>query len=81
MTAFLPIFEILGTDYSSKHSFTYFLENNKKHDAFTKIDFVYPDATATVKIGDGVKSEGKLTVSGTKVLCICSCTLVENKLF
>ena len=35
-------------------------------DAFTKVNISYPDATATVKVGTGVKSEGELIVSGTK---------------
>lgn len=38
----------------------------KKFDAFTKIDFIYPDAVASIKVGKGVKSEGELIVSGTE---------------
>ena len=33
---------------------------------FTKIDFTYPNAVASVKVGKGVKSEGELIISGTK---------------
>ena len=35
-------------------------------DTFTKISFVYPEAVASMKVGQGVKSEGELVVSGTK---------------
>ncbi len=62
-TTLLPVFQILGTDYSSMQHFS--LKDNK-YDHFTKINFNYPDATATIKVGTGVKSEGELIVSGTK---------------
>ena len=35
-------------------------------DLFTKIEFVYPHAVASIKVGQGVKSEGSLVISGTK---------------
>ena len=35
-------------------------------DEFSKADFIYPKATASIKVGTGVKSEGELVVSGTK---------------
>lgn len=38
------------------------------YDAFTKVNLTYPEATVTVKVGTGVKSEGELVVSGTKGL-------------
>lgn len=62
-TTLLPVFQILGTDYEKKSIFTI---REKEYDSFTKIDFTYPDATATIKVGTGVKSEGELIVSGTK---------------
>ena len=65
-TALLPIFQILGTKYKHKYVYTYFYDKGKKHDAFTKVDFIYPNAVASVKIGNGVKSEGALIISGTK---------------
>ena len=40
--------------------------NNQLSDLFTKIDFVFEHAVASIKVGDGVKSEGNLIVSGTK---------------
>ncbi len=65
-TALLPIFQLLGTGYDSKHIATHFVDKSQKYDAFTKISFVYPHAVASLKVGQGVKSEGSLVVSGTK---------------
>ena len=36
------------------------------YDTFTKVDFYYKDAVASLKVGKGVKSEGELIISGTK---------------
>lgn len=64
-TALLPIFQLLGTQYSKKEIVTHLTNDKNKYDAFTKIDFVYPDSVASIKVGKGVKSEGELIVSGT----------------
>lgn len=64
-TALLPVLQILGTkDYSE--SFFSIPSENGDFDAFTKMNLTYPGATATIKVGTGVKSEGELIVSGTK---------------
>ena len=65
-TALLPIFQLMGTNYSSKQIATHFLDEAKRYDAFTKISFLYPHAVASLKVGQGVKSEGELIISGTK---------------
>lgn len=65
-TAMLPIFQLLGTDYVSKTIATHLLEADGDFDTFTKVAFVYPHAVASLKVGQGVKSEGSLVVSGTK---------------
>ncbi|KXB84079.1 putative glycerol-3-phosphate cytidylyltransferase [Prevotella sp. DNF00663] len=65
-TALLPIFQLLGTDYISKQIVTHLLDEELFFDAFTKVSFVYPHAVASLKVGQGVKSEGELVVSGTK---------------
>lgn len=65
-TAILPIFQIFGTGYQDMHMAAHYLDMGKKHDDFVKIDFNYPNAVASVKVGDGVKSEGELVISGTK---------------
>lgn len=65
-TTLLPIFQILGTNYKDKKFITHFKDVNKTHDDFTKIDFIYPNATASIKVADGAKSEGNLIITGTK---------------
>ncbi len=64
-TALLPIFQILGTKYMNYHIVSHFYDNQRKYDSFTKIDFTYDNAVASIKVGDGVKSEGELIISGT----------------
>lgn len=65
-SAMLPIFQLLGTNYTEKTISSCFIDEEKKFDAFTKIDFLYLNAVASVKVGKGVKSEGELIISGTK---------------
>ncbi len=65
-TALLPVFQLLGTDYTEKSIVSHFVGENKDFDAFTKISFVYTNAVASLKVGKGVKSEGDLVISGTK---------------
>ena len=63
-TALLPIFQILGTDYNDIKINSVILE--KDFDSFTKIDLTYDNAVASLKVGNGVKSEGELVISATK---------------
>lgn len=65
-TGLLPVFNILGNEYSEKKIIAKCLSKNEDFDLFTKIDFVYPTAVASVKVGKGIKSEGDLIISGTK---------------
>ncbi len=65
-TALLPIFQLLGTDYKKKIISTHLLKEDSSFDTFTKISFIYPHAVASMKVGQGVKSEGELVISGTK---------------
>lgn len=65
-TAMLPIFQLLGTGYRSKQIYSWMLDEKGTFDAFTKIDFLYDRAVASLKVGTAVKSEGELIVSGTK---------------
>lgn len=65
-TALLPIFQLLGIDYTSKQIAAHFCDEAKRYDSFTKISFLYPHAVASLKVGQGVKSEGELIISGTK---------------
>lgn len=63
-TAMLPIFQLLGINYTSKQITSHIIA--KEFDTFTKVAFVYPHAVASLKVGQGVKSEGELIISGTK---------------
>lgn len=65
-TALLPVLQIFGTDYNDERIITWMDNEEYHYDAFTKIDFCYPGAVASVKVGQGVKSEGELVISGTK---------------
>lgn len=65
-TALLPVFQLLGTSYTKHNIISKFFNKQEYFDDFTKIDFCYPEAVASIKVGKGVKSEGELIVSGTK---------------
>ena len=63
--ALLPIFQLLGTDYTSKQIVVRGEKGYVHEGEFTKIDLVYPNAVASMKVATGVKSEGELIISGT----------------
>ncbi len=65
-TAMLPIFQILGTQCQQRQITTWMADEAHRFDAFTKVDFRYPDAVASLRVGKGVKSEGELIITGTK---------------
>lgn len=65
-TALLPVFQILGTEFISRTMVVKYSDSAQSQDSFIKIDFIYQNAVASVKVGDGVKSEGELVISGTK---------------
>lgn len=65
-TAMLPIFQLMGTEYKEKIITTRIQEGSDDFDLFTKISFIYPHGVASMKIGQGVKSEGELIISGTE---------------
>ncbi len=62
--ALLPIFNLLGTDYSQKTISSRIL--GMHYDVFTKVAFTFKNAVASIKVGQGVKSESELVISGTK---------------
>ena len=64
-TAMLPVLQLLGTDYRSIEVLSQFNEETG-FDSFTKVNFRYDHSVASVKVANGVKSEGELIVSGTK---------------
>lgn len=63
--ALLPIFQILGTDYRCKTTTTKFYNKAANMDGFTKIDFVYSGATASIKVAKAAKAEGQLIITGS----------------
>ena len=65
-TALLPIFQILGTDYKNKTINSLTLDDKPNFDLFTKIDFQYENAVASIKVANSVKSEGELVISGSE---------------
>lgn len=64
--AMLPIFQLLGTKYSSKQILSHVLADDPFFDDFTRINFVYPSAAASLCVGNGVKAEGDMVIAGTK---------------
>lgn len=62
--ALLPIFYLLGVSYNQKTISSRIV--GKHYDTFTKVAFTFPHAVASIKVGQGVKSEGELIISGTK---------------
>ena len=65
-TALLPIFQVLGTSFEDVNVTSKVFEDAPDFDIFTKIDFVYEGSVASAKVGEGVKTEGDLVISGTK---------------
>lgn len=63
-TVILPIFDILGTEFKK---INYVIKKDINDEPiFAKLDFVYRNAVANVKISDEIKAEGDLIISGTK---------------
>ena len=59
----LPIIKLLGMEWTEVRFDS--IKGDNGLDLFTKAHFRYPNAMATATCGLGVKSEGKLVVSGT----------------
>lgn len=64
--AMLPIFQLLGTNYREKKIITWLADRQQHYDAYTKINFLYRNAEATLKVGHGVKAAGQLMIVGTE---------------
>ena len=62
----LPVYQLLGTDYKDVMITSRLADDKENFDIFSKVDFVYPSAVASVKVGTGYKSEGELVISGTQ---------------
>lgn len=60
----LPIMKLFGTEYQKVRFDA--IEGENGLDLFTRANFSFPNGFATATCGLGVKSEGKLLISGTK---------------
>ena len=60
----LPIFKLFGEEYTDLRFDT--IKGDNGLDLFTKASFKFPTGLATATCGLGVKSEGRLLISGTK---------------
>lgn len=65
-TAMLPVFQLLGINYRTRSIVSRVRKDDTSHDTFSKYDWVYPQAVASVKVGTGVKAEGQLIIGGTE---------------
>ena len=65
-TALLPVFNLFGTKYDEISFISWLHPSDKNYDLFTKINLNYENATASLKVGKGIKSDGSLIISGTK---------------
>lgn len=65
-TVLLPTLQLMGTVPKSVRKTSFYAKGKKRFDVFSKFDFFYQDAVATMWAGKGVKSEGDLVISGTK---------------
>lgn len=60
----LPIIKMFGDEFTEVRFDT--IDNDDGLDLFTKASFKYPNGIGTATCGLGVKSEGRLLISGTK---------------
>ena len=60
----LPIFKLFGTNFDSIRFET--IDDENGLDIFTKVSFSFSSGLATATCGLGVKSEGRLLISGTE---------------
>lgn len=59
----LPIFKLLGLDYKN---INFYSKMKNEVDMFTKAVFRFDHAVASFQVGLGVKTEGSMTIAGTK---------------
>ncbi len=59
----LPALKLLGTEYQNLHFDS--IVNDSGIDLFTRATMIFPGGMATLTCGLGVKSEGRLLISGT----------------
>lgn len=62
----LPVFQLLGTDYKACNITTRIIDPELNFDGFTRIDFTFDSAVASVKVAKAAKAEGELVITGSK---------------
>ena len=62
----LPVFQILGCGYKELRITSRMLKDTNDFDVYTKINLLFENATASVKVAKGAKSEGELVITGTE---------------
>lgn len=65
-TALLPVFQLFGTKYSETGIVSSFFDESQLIDTFSKVDLTFEHMVASIKVANGLKSEGELIISGTK---------------
>lgn len=65
-TAMLPVFQLLGTDCKSRSISSWIIDEKLNFDGFSKIDFAFDKAVASIRIAKAAKAEGELIIAGTK---------------
>lgn len=65
-TALLPITDLFGCDCKSANLVVKPLSEAYGFNSFTYGSIIFPHGVATFKVGQGVKSEGEMVISGTK---------------
>lgn len=63
-TALLPVFDLLGCSFDEVQAVSSLAESGE--DDYTKVDFRFKDAVASIEVAKGVKSEGDLVIAGTE---------------
>lgn len=76
---FLPVLKLFGTEYQDIRFDT--IRDDNGLDIFTKVSLTYPAGVATATCGLGVKSEGRLLISGTKGYVVAEAPWWKTKYF
>ena len=61
--ALLPILKMLGDDVKESQ---YYVYSKGSFSVFTKGELAYKNATATFRVGKGIKTEGDMVITGTE---------------
>ena len=65
-TEMLPIVQLLGAEWNSANIATCHAADAVECVTFARVNFEYPEAVASFKVGSAVKAEGDLVIAGTE---------------